>query len=226
MTSLENPYGPSGPSARYVLPEFNERTAQGTRTLDPYSKLFEERIIFLGTPVDDTAVNGVIAQFLHLEYAAPDQDIALYINSPGGTISAMTAIYDTMRTVMCDVQTICLGQAASTAAVLLAAGTHGKRLALPGARVVLQQPAIEEPVRGQPSDLMIQAGELLRMRDLLGSMLARHTGRTEARISDDFDRDTVLDAAAAKAYGIVDHVVTSRKTSSGLPGPAGASGGR
>ncbi|MGW6805363.1 ATP-dependent Clp protease proteolytic subunit, partial [Streptomyces sp. NPDC055039] len=126
------------PSARYVLPEFTERTSNGTRTLDPYSKLLEERIIFLGTPVDDTAANDVIAQFIHLEYAAPDQDISLYINSPGGSISAMSAIYDTMQIVTCDVETICLGQAASTAAVLLAAGAPGKRLALPGARLVLQ----------------------------------------------------------------------------------------
>ncbi|MFJ2647823.1 ATP-dependent Clp protease proteolytic subunit [Streptomyces sp. NPDC087420] len=217
MSGLSAP----GLSARYVLPEFNERTSGGTRTLDPYSKLFEERIIFLGTPVDDTAVNDVIAQFLHLEYAAPDQDICLYINSPGGTVSAMTAIYDTMRTVMCDVETTCLGQAVSTAAVLLAAGTPGKRMALPGARVVLQQPGVEEPVRGQPSDLMIQADELLRTRDLLGSLLTRHTGQSEERVRDDLERDTIFDAAGAQAYGLVDHVVRTRKTSLGLAGQAG-----
>ncbi|MYV51605.1 ATP-dependent Clp protease proteolytic subunit [Streptomyces sp. SID3212] len=207
-----------GLSARYVLPEFNERTSHGIRTLDPYSKLFEERIVFLGTPVDDTAVNDVIAQFLHLEYAAPDQDICLYINSPGGTIGAMTALYDTMRTVMCDVQTTCLGQAASTAAVLLAAGTPGKRTALPGARVVLQQPGVDEPVRGQPSDLMIRADELLRTRDLLASLLTRHTGQSEERVRDDLERDTIFDAAGARAYGLVDHVVGTRKISLG---PAG-----
>ncbi|MET9484880.1 ATP-dependent Clp protease proteolytic subunit [Streptomyces sp. NPDC006638] len=210
-----------GPSARYVLPEFSERTSNGTRTLDPYSKLFEERIIFLGTPVDDTAVNDVIAQFLHLEYAAPDRDICLYINSPGGTIGAMTALYDTMRTVGCDVQTTCLGQAASTAAVLLAAGTPGKRMALPGARVVLQQPGVDEPVRGQPSDLMIRADELLRTRDLLASLLTRHTGQSEERVRDDLERDTIFDAAGARAYGLVDHVVRTRRATLGLAGPAG-----
>ncbi len=132
------------PSARYVLPQFTERTSAGSRTLDPYAKLLEERIVFLGTPVDDTSANDVMAQFMHLEYLAPDRDISLYINSPGGSFSAMTAIYDTMRFVTCEVETICLGQAASAAAVLLAAGTPGKRSALPGARV-LDPPAF--PVR-------------------------------------------------------------------------------
>ncbi|MFE7566045.1 ATP-dependent Clp protease proteolytic subunit [Streptomyces sp. NPDC057539] len=205
------------PSARYVLPEFTERTSNGTRTLDPYSKLLEERIIFLGTPVDDTAANDVIAQFIHLEYAAPDQDISLYINSPGGSISAMSAIYDTMQIVTCDVETICLGQAASTAAVLLAAGAPGKRLALPGARLVLQQPAIEEPLQGQPSDLAIHAKEMLRLRSLLTSMLARHTGQSTERITEDIERDTIFDAPAAKAYGLLDHVVQNRKTSLNTP---------
>ncbi|MCL7376655.1 ATP-dependent Clp protease proteolytic subunit [Streptomyces sp. 35G-GA-8] len=212
------------PSARYVLPEFTERTSNGTRTLDPYSKLLEERIIFLGTPVDDTAANDVIAQFIHLEYAAPDQDISLYINSPGGSISAMSAIYDTMQIVTCDVETICLGQAASTAAVLLAAGAPGKRLALPGARLVLQQPAIEEPVQGQPSDLAIHAKEMLRLRSLLTSMLARHTGQSTERITEDIERDTIFDAPAAKAYGLLDHVVQNRKTS--LDTPRSPFGGR
>jgi ATP-dependent Clp protease protease subunit len=203
------------PSARHVLPEFSERTTNGTRTLDPYSKLFEERIIFLGTPVDETAANDVIAQFLHLEYAAPDQDICLYINSPGGSVHAMSAIYDTMRLVMCDVQTTCLGQAASTAAVLLAAGTPGKRMALPGARVLLRQPSIDEPVLGQPSDLMIHAGELLRQRAMLAGMLAHHTGQNAERITADIERDTVLDAPGAKAYGVVDHVVQNRGATPG-----------
>ncbi|MFE2636382.1 ATP-dependent Clp protease proteolytic subunit [Streptomyces scopuliridis] len=212
------------PSARYVLPEFTERTTNGTRTLDPYSKLLEERIIFLGTPVDDTAANDVIAQFIHLEYAAPDRDISLYINSPGGSISAMSAIYDTMQIVTCDVETICLGQAASTAAVLLAAGAPGKRMALPGARLVLQQPAIEDPVQGQLSDLAIHAQEMLRLRSLLTSMLARHTGQGTDRINEDIERDTVFDAPAAKAYGLLDHVVQNRKTS--LAAPHNPFGGR
>ncbi|WP_066955882.1 ATP-dependent Clp protease proteolytic subunit [Streptomyces lushanensis] len=214
------------PSARYVLPEFTERTTNGTRTLDPYSKLLAERIVFLGTPVDDTAANDVIAQFLHLEYAAPDQDICLYINSPGGSISAMSAIYDTMQLVTCDVETTCLGQAASTAAVLLAAGTPGKRMALPGARVVLQQPAIEEPVRGQPSDLVIHAEELLRLRAMLASLLVRHTGQGEPRIAEDIERDRIFTAADAKAYGLIDHVVQNRGTSLGPTHPFGSPGRR
>ncbi|MFB7448343.1 ATP-dependent Clp protease proteolytic subunit [Streptomyces sp. NPDC056194] len=197
--------------ARHVLPEFTERTSFGTRTLDPYSKLLESRIVFLGTPIDETSANDVIAQFLHLDYAAPGQDIALYINSPGGSISAMTAIHDTMRTLSCDVETTCLGQAASTAAVLLAAGTPGKRLVLPGARVTLRQPAMDEPLRGQPSDLDIHARELLRLRALTAGMLAEYTGQSRDRIDADIDRLTVLDAPAAVAYGLVDHVIANRR---------------
>ena len=201
------------PAARYVLPEFTERTSAGSRTLDPYSKLLDERIIFLGTVVDDTAANDVIAQFLHLEYTAPERDISLYINSPGGSLSAMSAIYDTMQVVTCDVETTCLGQAASTAALLLAAGAPGKRMALPGSRIVVQQPAFEEPLQGQPSDLEIQAQELLRLRDQLARMLARHTGQTSQRIAADLERDTIFDAVEAKGYGLVDHVIKNRKTS-------------
>ncbi|WP_328403231.1 ATP-dependent Clp protease proteolytic subunit [Streptomyces sp. NBC_00390] len=201
------------PAARYVLPQFTERTSTGTRTLDPYSKLLDERIIFLGTAIDDTAANDVIAQFLHLEYAAPDRDISLYINSPGGSHSAMSAIYDTMQVVTCDVETYCLGQAASTAAVLLAAGAPGKRMALPGARIVVQQPATDEPLRGMPSDLEIHAAELLRLRDQLAGMLVRHTGLPAEKIAADLERDIILDAAQAKQYGLVDHVIDSRKTS-------------
>lgn len=204
-------------AARYVLPEFTERTSSGTRTLDPYAKLLDERIVFLGTAVDDTAANDVIAQLLHLEYAAPDQDICLYINSPGGPLGAMTAIYDTLQVITCDIATTCLGQAASTAAVLLAAGTPGKRSALPGARVVVQQPAMEEPLRGQPSDLEIHAAELLRLREQLAAMLVRHTGQDAARIAADLERDRIFDAEAARTYGLVDHVIGSRKGS-----PAGA----
>ncbi|MEU1228221.1 ATP-dependent Clp protease proteolytic subunit [Streptomyces sp. NPDC005828] len=197
--------------ARHVLPEFTERTSFGTRTLDPYSKLLESRIVFLGTPIDETSANDVIAQFLHLDYAAPGQDIALYINSPGGSISAMTAIHDTMRTLSCDVETTCLGQAASSAAVLLAAGTPGKRLVLPGARVTLHQPAMDEPLQGQPSDLDIHARELLRLRALTAGLLTEYTGQSRDRIDADIDRLTVLDAPAAVAYGLVDHVITNRR---------------
>lgn len=204
--------------ARYVLPEFTERTSFGSRTLDPYSKLLENRIVFLGTPIDETSANDVIAQLLHLEYADPDRDIALYINSPGGSMSAMSAIYDTMQVVTCEVETTCLGQAVSTAAVLLAAGAPGKRLALPGARVVLQQPSMDEPLQGQPSDLDIQARELLRQRAMLAGMLVTHTGRSRERIDADIDRTTVLDATAATAYGLVDHVVQNRGASGGAAG--------
>ncbi|MFC4611191.1 ATP-dependent Clp protease proteolytic subunit [Streptomyces maoxianensis] len=205
-------------AARYVLPQFTERTSVGSRTLDPYSKLLEERIIFLGTAVDDTAANDVIAQFLHLEYAAPDRDISLYINSPGGSLSAMSAIYDTMQVVTCDVETTCLGQAASTAALLLAAGAPGKRMALPGARIVVQQPAFDEPLQGQPSDLAIQARELLRLRAQLAEMLVRHTGQSPERIAADLERDKIFEAQDAKAYGLVDHVIKNRKTSLSTPG--------
>ncbi|MFD4506205.1 ATP-dependent Clp protease proteolytic subunit [Streptomyces sp. NPDC058457] len=205
------------PSARYVLPEFTERTATGQLTLDPYSKLLEERIVFLGTPVDETSANDVMAQFMYLEYAAPERDISLYINSPGGSFSATAAIYDTVQYVSCDVETICLGQAGASAAVLLAAGTPGKRSMLPGARIVLQQPSLPEPVRGQPSDLAIQAEELDRVRTLLEGMLVRHTGRTAEQVHRDLERDLVLDAQEALAYGLVDRVVPSRRSSLGLP---------
>ncbi|MFE1551820.1 ATP-dependent Clp protease proteolytic subunit [Streptomyces sp. NPDC058718] len=197
--------------ARYVLPEFTERTSFGTRTLDPYSKLLESRIVFLGTPVDETSAHDAIAQFLYLDHAAPGQDISLYINSPGGSISAMTSIYDTMRSLSCDVETTCLGQAVSTAAVLLAAGAPGKRLILPGARVTLRQPTLDEPLQGQLSDLDLQASEMLRLRELVAGMLAEHTGQDRDRIDADIDRLTVLDAPAAVAYGLADHVVTSRR---------------
>ncbi|MFJ3950113.1 ATP-dependent Clp protease proteolytic subunit [Streptomyces libani] len=201
------------PMARYVLPEFTERTSQGTRTMDPYSKLLSERIVFLGTPVDDASANDVMAQFIHLEHAAPDQDISLYINSPGGSFTAMTAIYDTMRFVSCDVQTICLGQAASAAAVLLAAGTPGKRLALPGARILIYQPSITEPIQGQATDLQIQAEELLRTRDTLERLLAEHTGQPRERIAADIERDKIFDARAAQEYGLVDGLTHQRKQS-------------
>ncbi|MFE9856333.1 ATP-dependent Clp protease proteolytic subunit [Streptomyces sp. NPDC005780] len=198
------------PAARHVLPEFTERTSQGTRTLDPYSKLLAERVVFLGTPVDDTAATDLVAQFMYLEHDAPDRPISLYINSPGGSFGAMTAIYDTMAFLTCEVETFCLGQAGAAAAVLLAAGAPGRRHALPGARVVVQQPELPEPVRGQPSDLEIEARELARMRDTLTGMLARHTGRPAEQIAADTERDLILDAEGAKDYGLVDHIVRRR----------------
>ncbi|MFJ8225248.1 ATP-dependent Clp protease proteolytic subunit [Streptomyces griseus] len=198
------------PAARYVLPEFTERTATGTRTLDPYSKLLSERIIFLGSPIDDIAASDLIAQLMYLEHADPDRPLSLYINSPGGTFQAMAAVYDTMRFLTCEVETFCLGQAGSYAAALLAGGTKGRRHALPGARVVIQQPAMEEPMRGQPSDLEIHARELVRTREMFAAMLVRDTGRTAEQITADIERDTILDAEAALAHGLVDHVVANR----------------
>ncbi|MEU4038194.1 ATP-dependent Clp protease proteolytic subunit [Streptomyces collinus] len=203
------------PSARHVLPEFTERTSSGPRTLDPYGKLFESRVVFLGTPLDDTAASDVIAQFMQLEHAAPDQDITLYLNCPGGSFGAMTAVYDTLRYVTCDVQTYCLGQAASVAAVLLAAGTPGKRFSLPGARVVLAQPALREPAQGQTGDLLIQARELVRTREQMEEILVRHTGRGAEQVHQDLERDMVLDAPGALAYGLVDGVVPGRRATPG-----------
>jgi ATP-dependent Clp protease protease subunit len=200
------------PTARYVLPEFSERTSNGVRTMDPYSKLLQERVIILGTQVDDTSANDVMAQLIHLESAAPEQDIYLYINSPGGSFTAMTAIYDTMQFVTCDVATVCIGQAASAAAVLLAAGAPGKRLATPGARVLIHQPSFSDVVQGQTTDLEIQAREIERMRERLEALLERHTGQDIERIRKDIERDTFLNAEAALAYGLVDQITLSRKT--------------
>ncbi len=199
--------------ARYVLPEFTERSSSGIeRTMDPYSKLLQERIVFLGTPIDDTSANDVMAQLVYLESSAPEQDINLYINSPGGSFSAMTAVYDTMQFVTCDVATVCIGQAASAAAVLLAAGAPGKRMITPGARVLIHQPSLSEAVQGDVSDLELQAKELLRTREQLEVLLARHTGRTQEQVAADIERDKILDAQGALAYGLVDQVTASRKT--------------
>ncbi|MCX5053702.1 MULTISPECIES: ATP-dependent Clp protease proteolytic subunit [unclassified Streptomyces] len=205
------------PTARYVLPEITERTSYGHKSLDPYSKLLEERIVFLGTQVDDTSANDVMAQLMYLEHKDPDRDIALYINSPGGSFSAMTALYDTIQYVTCDVATTCLGQAGSSAAVLLAAGTPGKRFVLPGARVVIHQPSLAEPVEGQASDLAIQAEELTRMRSRLEEMLVRHTGRSAQQVNADIERDKILDAQGAVEYGLVDQIIPSRRTTLAPP---------
>ncbi|QFZ77691.1 ATP-dependent Clp protease proteolytic subunit [Streptomyces fagopyri] len=210
------------PSARHVLPEFTERTTTGHRTVDPYSKLLDERIVFLGTAIDDTSANDVMAQFMYLEHQAPERDISLYVNSPGGSFSAMTAIYDTMRFVTCDVETVCLGQAVSVAAVLLAGGTPGKRFALPGARVLIRQPSLDGPVQGQASDLALQAAELTRTRKLLEDMLVRHTGQNPEQVAADMERDTILDARAALAYGLVDGIIPSRKNARTAPGARNA----
>ncbi|KAB7845649.1 ATP-dependent Clp protease proteolytic subunit [Streptomyces mobaraensis] len=205
------PYASATPhTSRHVLPEFTERTADGRRTLDPYSKLLSERIVMLGTEVDDTAATDVIAQLMHLEHAAPDRDVSLYINSPGGSFAALCAVHDTLRYIACDIETVCLGQAGPAAALLLAAGTPGKRAVLPHARVLIGPPALPEPVRGTPSDLVIHAEELLRRRLAQAELLARYTGRDVERILADTDRDTVFDAPAAVAYGLADRVVENR----------------
>ena len=198
------------PSSRYVLPEFIEQNAQGSKTTNPYSKLFEERIIFLGTQVDDTSATDIMAQLLVLESQDPDRDITMYINSPGGSFTALMAIYDTMRYVRPDVQTVCLGQAASAAAVLLAAGAPGKRAALPNSRVLIHQPRTQG-TQGQVSDLEIEANEIERMRRLMEETLAEHTGRTAEQVRIDTDRDKILTAQEAVDYGLIDTVFDYRK---------------
>jgi ATP-dependent Clp protease protease subunit len=197
--------------ARYILPNFIERTAQGFREYNPYAKLFEERIIFLGVQIDDASADDVMAQLLCLESMDPDRDIQIYINSPGGSYTAMTAIYDTMRFVKPDIHTVCLGQAASAAAVLLAAGSPGKRFALPHSWILIHQPYTEGG--GQGSDIEIQANEILRMRAEMEGILALHTGRDVAQIQKDIERDKILTAEDALEYGLVDQVIPSRKAS-------------
>src|SRR5689334_24546058 len=204
------------PSSRYVLPQFEERTPYGFKRQDPYTKLFEDRIIFLGVQVDDASADDVMAQLLVLESTDPDRDITLYINSPGGSFTAMTAIYDTMTYIRPEIQTVCLGQAASAAAVLLAAGTPGKRMALPNSRIIIHQPATEGGY-GQGSDIEIQAKEIMRMRTQLEDLVSRHSGQPIEKVRKDIDRDKILTAAEAKEYGLVDNILASRKKS-GLVG--------
>lgn len=199
------------PQARYILPQFEERTAYGFKRQDPYAKLFEDRIVFMGVQVDDASADDIMAQLLVLESQDPDGLITMYINSPGGSFTALTAIYDTMQYIKPQVQTVCLGQAASAAAVLLAAGSPGKRLALPNARVLIHQPAMEG-MQGQASDIEIVANEIDRMRGWLEDTLAAHTGQSREKVHADLERDKILTAQAAKEYGIVDQVLSSRKT--------------
>ena len=201
-------------SSRYILPQFEERTSYGMKRTDPYTKLFEDRIIFLGVQVDDASADDIIAQLIVLESQDPDRDILMYINSPGGSFTAMTAIYDTMQYVRPDIQTVVLGQAASAAAVLLGAGAPGKRLALPNARILIHQPAMAGGGYGQASDIEIQANEVLRMRTWLEETLAKHTGRSHR------DGGAATSSAtrscppqSAKEYGLVDEVLASRKGS-------------
>jgi len=198
------------PQSRYILPSFVERTSYGVKESNPYNKLFEERIIFLGVQIDDASANDVMAQLLTLESTDPDREIIMYINSPGGSFTSMTAIYDTMQFVRPHIQTVCLGQAASAAAVLLAAGTPGRRLALPNSRILIHQPATEG-VYGQVSDLEIQAKEIGRMRAALEEILSRHSNKTPEEVRKDIDRDKILTASEAKDYGLIDEVLEYRK---------------
>ena len=202
-----------GASSRYILPQFEERTSYGMKRTDPYTKLFEDRIIFLGVQVDDASADDVIAQLIVLESQDPDRDILLYINSPGGSFTALTAIYDTMQYVRPDIQTYVLGQAASAAAVILGAGAPGKRFALPNARILIHQPALGGGEYGQASDIEIQANEVLRMRTWLEETLAKHSGRTMDQVRKDIERDKILTADQAKEYGLIDEVLASRKAS-------------
>ena len=201
---------PFSPTMDYYIPQWEERTSYGMRRIDPYTKLFEDRIIFLGTPISDDIANAVMAQLLCLQQMDAERDIEIYINSPGGSFTALTAIYDTMRYIKPDVRTVCLGQAASAAAVILAAGTKGKRLALPNSRILIHQPATEGGY-GQSSDIEIQAREILRIRSLMEQMLAEDTGRTTEEVSRDIERDKYLTAEQARDYGIIDEVLTSLK---------------
>ena len=209
MSELIAPQGLHLPKSRYVLPSFVERTNYGIKESNPYNKLFEERIIFLGAPIDDVVANDVMAQLICLESTDPDRDIILYINSPGGSFTALTAIYDTMTFVRPEIQTVCMGQAASAAAVLLAAGTKGKRFALQNSRVLIHQPSGEG--QGQVTDLEIQANEIMRMRGLLEEILARHTGQSIETIRTDVERDKIMTAQQAKEYGMIDDVISTRK---------------
>jgi ATP-dependent Clp protease protease subunit len=210
MTDLSLPAGLREVHNRYIIPSFVERTSYGVKESNPYNKMFEERIIFLGVQIDDASANDVMAQLMVLESVDPDRDITIYINSPGGSFTALTAIYDTMQYVRPDIATVCMGQAASAAAVLLAAGTPGKRMALPNSRIIIHQPATEGGY-GQGSDIEIQAREILRMRSLLEQMISNHSGRTPEQVRKDIDRDKILTADEAKEYGLIDQVLSSRK---------------
>ncbi len=192
-----------------LVPVVVEQTSHGERSFDLYSRLLSGRIVFLGTPVDDTSANLIMAQLLHLESQDPDKDISLYINSPGGSVTALLGIYDTMQYIRCDVSTICLGFAASAAAVILAGGAAGKRFALPHSTILLHQPS--GGAQGQSADIDIQAREILRLRALVNEILARHSGRPIDRVTRDTDRDFILDAEQALAYGLVDEILSNRQ---------------
>jgi ATP-dependent Clp protease protease subunit len=204
----------------YSMPYVVEQTNRGERTYDIFSRLLKERIIFLGTPIDDTISNLIMAQLLHLESEDPDKDINLYINSPGGDVTGLFAIYDTMQYIKPDIMTICMGQAASAAAVLLGAGTKGKRFSLPHARILLHQPY--GGAGGQAADIEIQAKEIMRLRELLDRILAHHTGQSMEKVSKDTDRDFIMSADEARDYGLIDEVIVSRELAQ-VPQVAGVS---
>jgi ATP-dependent Clp protease protease subunit len=197
------------PIRNVVIPNVYESTPRGEKGWDLFSRLLKDRIIFLGTPIDDFVANVVSAQMLFLESENPDQDISIYVNSPGGEITGLFAIYDTMQYIKCDIRTICFGQAASAAAVLLAAGSNGKRYALPHARILIHQP--HGGAAGQAVDIEIQAKEIIRMRNLLEEVLAHHTGQSVERVRKDSDRDFIMSAEEAKEYGVIDEVLTNRE---------------
>jgi ATP-dependent Clp protease protease subunit len=201
------------PQSRYVLPSFVERTSYGIKEMNPYNKLFEERIIFLGVQIDDASANDVMAQLITLESIDPDRDITMYINSPGGSMTSMMAIYDTMQFVQPEIMTCCIGQAASAAAIILAAGAKGKRVSLPNARILIHQPATEGGY-GQSTDMEIQAREILRMRSSMEQILARHTGKDEEEVRRDIERDKFLTAEDAREYGLIDEVLNVIKRGS------------
>ena len=227
-------FGPSAqssfpmPEARYILPSFEERTSYGFKRQDPYAKLFEDRIVFLGVQVDDASADDVMAQLLVLESQDPDRDIVMYINSPGGSFTAMTAIYDTMQYVRPQIQTVVLGQAASAAAVILAGGEPGKRLALPNSRVLIHQPMMGEAGRGQASDIEIQANEIARLREWLEHTLSNHSKKSVEEVHRDIDRDKILTADEALEYGLIDQVLNTRKSqgaASPVKGPEAVTAG-
>jgi ATP-dependent Clp protease, protease subunit len=213
---VSKPMNHGTPAYDYLVPTVVEQTSRGERAFDLYSRLLKERIIFLGTPIDDAVANLLMAQLIHLESEDPDKDISLYINSPGGEITALMAIYDTMQYIKPGIQTICIGQAASAAAVLLTAGTPGKRYALPHARILIHQP--HGGASGQAVDIEIQAKEITRMRELLDEILAHHTGQPVEKVATDTDRDFIMNAIEAKDYGIIDEILTNRELAS--VGPA------
>ena len=200
------------PQSRYVLPSYVERTSYGVKEMNPYNKLFEERIIFVGVQIDDVSANDLMAQLITLEQLDSERDIQMYINSPGGSFTSLMAIYDTMQFVRPDIQTVCIGQAASAAAILLAGGTPGKRGALPNARMMIHQPATEG-MHGQASDIEIQANEITRIRQQLETTLSKHTGRSPEQVSKDIERDKILTAEEAVEYGLIDFVLPYRKAS-------------